>query len=320
MNESTPKISVIVPVYKAEAYLHRCVDSLLVQTFLDFEVLLVDDGSPDRSGEICDEYAHKDGRVRVFHKKNGGVSSARQCGMDNAQGEYTIHADPDDWVEPDMLEELYRKAKEEDVDMVICDFYEEMKDKTIYVCQQPSSLDHETVLCELFQQLHGSCWNKLVRRACYKEFGVRFPEELSFCEDLYVNACLVSRDIKIAYVDQAFYHYDQYTNEASLVHRPLEKNLQQEVLLYCLLQEKLDTYFPQISQELLYRQSYKVLHIGKTYLDTFQSDYSELKPFLSKRFIPLKTKILYWVAFNLSPKLVYYILRLHSRLRFMKCE
>ncbi len=81
-----PKISVIVPVYKAEKYLHRCVDSILAQTFTDFEVLLIDDGSPDRSGDICDEYAKKDSRVRVFHKENGGVSSARQYGIDNAQG------------------------------------------------------------------------------------------------------------------------------------------------------------------------------------------------------------------------------------------
>ena len=206
MNETTPKISVIVPVYKAEAYLHRCVDSILAQTFQDFEVLLIDDGSPDRSGEMCDEYARKDRRVRVFHKENGGVSSARQCGMDNAQGEYTIHADPDDWVEPDMLEELYRKAKEEDVDMVICDYYTEEKRKTKYIVQKPSALNHETVLCELFQQLHGSCWNKLVRRVCYQEYDIKFPVELSIREDLYVNVCLTARNIKVAYLHKAFYH------------------------------------------------------------------------------------------------------------------
>ena len=112
-NGIVPKISVIVPVYKAEAYLHRCIDSLLAQTFFDFEILLVDDGSPDRSGEICAEYARKDRRVRVFRKNNGGVSSARQCGIDNVVGEYSIHVDPDDWVEPTMLEELYEKAKKE---------------------------------------------------------------------------------------------------------------------------------------------------------------------------------------------------------------
>ena len=95
----TPSISVIVPVYRAEDYLERCVESLLSQTFPDFEILLVDDGSPDHSGAICDDYARKDDRIKVFHKLNGGVSSARQYGIDHAIGEYVIHADPDDWVE-----------------------------------------------------------------------------------------------------------------------------------------------------------------------------------------------------------------------------
>ena len=122
MKISAPKISVIVPVYKAEDYLHRCVDSILVQTFTDFELILVDDGSPDGSGVLCDKYAQIDKRVKVIHKENGGVASARQCGIDNACSEYTIHADPDDWVEPNMLEELYNKAKESKADMVICDF------------------------------------------------------------------------------------------------------------------------------------------------------------------------------------------------------
>ena len=112
-NITSPKISIIVPVYKAENYIHRCIKSLLSQTFTDFEILLINDGSPDKSGEICDEYAKSDKRIRVFHKENGGVSSARQCGIDNARGEYTIHVDPDDWVDPRMLEELYLKAVEE---------------------------------------------------------------------------------------------------------------------------------------------------------------------------------------------------------------
>ena len=85
-----PKVSIIVPVYKAEKYLNRCVDSILAQTFTDFELLLIDDGSPDRSGEICDEYAKKDSRIRVFHKKNGGVSSARNLGLDTSW-ENTLH-------------------------------------------------------------------------------------------------------------------------------------------------------------------------------------------------------------------------------------
>ncbi|MGN0202626.1 MAG: glycosyltransferase family 2 protein, partial [Candidatus Cryptobacteroides sp.] len=94
-----PKISVIVPVYNAESTIRRCVDSILAQTFTDFECLLIDDGSKDRSGEICDEYAAKDSRVRVFHKENGGVSSARNVGLDNAKGEWVTFVDSDDWID-----------------------------------------------------------------------------------------------------------------------------------------------------------------------------------------------------------------------------
>lgn len=215
----TPKISVIVPVYKAEKYLHRCVDSILSQTFQDFEVLLIDDGSPDRSGEICDEYAKRDSRVRVFHKKNGGVSSARQCGIDNALGEYTIHADPDDWVEPNMLEELYEKAKEDDADMVICDYYTNYKDKQVYCKQKPSALGHKTVLVEMFQHLHGSCCNKLVKRACYKDYNVKFPEKFNLYEDLFVNTSLLINPIKIVYLSKAFYHYMLYASNVSITKR-----------------------------------------------------------------------------------------------------
>ena len=232
MEKNEPKVSVIVPVYKAEKYLRKCVDSLLAQTFKDFEVLLVDDGSPDGSGVICDEYAKKDPRVRVFHKENGGVSSARQCGLDHARGEYTIHADPDDWVEPNMLEELYAKAKAEDADMVICDYYVNDRRGQRYVKQRPSALDHETVLRELFQQLHGSCWNKLVRRACYREYNVSFPLEFSFCEDLYTNTALLKHNkMRISYVSQAFYHYEQQVNINSLYRTYTISTFNQDVKL-----------------------------------------------------------------------------------------
>lgn len=109
MNKNNPLISIVVPVYKAENYLHRCVDSLLAQTFQDYEVLLIDDGSPDRSGVICDEYAQKDRRVRVFHKENGGVSSARNYGIEQASGNWITFVDSDDWVSYDFLEAFGNK-------------------------------------------------------------------------------------------------------------------------------------------------------------------------------------------------------------------
>lgn len=115
MNNSL--VSIIVPVYKAEKYIHQCIDSLLAQTYRNIEVILVDDGSPDHCGKICDEYAAKDSRVKVIHQQNGGVSVARQTGIDHATGEYSIHADPDDWVELNMIEELVAKAVSDNADM-----------------------------------------------------------------------------------------------------------------------------------------------------------------------------------------------------------
>ncbi len=227
-----PIISVIVPVYKAEKYLHRCVNSLLVQTFADFDIILVDDGSPDNSGVICDEYAQKDNRVKVIHKENGGVASARQCGIDNAVGEYTIHADPDDWVEPNMLQELYNKAKETDADMVICDYYEEFKNGQVYVKQEPNNLSDEAVLRELLlQRLHGSTCNKLIRKSKYTENDISFDPDIIRWEDLYIVCrILANTPVKIAYLNKAFYHYDQTINPNSIVRKTTMKGLQSQIL------------------------------------------------------------------------------------------
>lgn len=211
-----PAISVIVAVYKAEDYLRRCVDSLLCQTFPNFEVLLIDDGSPDRSGEICDEYAAKDSRVRVFHKENEGVSATRQFGIDHALGEYTIHADPDDWVESTMLERLYQMALKSNADLVMCDYFEVSGTKVKYIQQKPASLFHDDVLRDLFRTLHGSCGNKLVRLSCYAEYGVRFPENINYCEDLYTWLVLLQNPIKIVYLNSAFYYYDRSMNVNSI--------------------------------------------------------------------------------------------------------
>lgn len=213
-----PKITIIVPVYGAERYLYRCLDSIKAQTFTNWECILVDDGSKDRSGVICDEYAQKDSRFRVYHKENGGVSSARQYGMERmleSDSIYSIHADPDDWMEPDMLESLYQKAMETDADMVICDYFVNKKDKQYKVVQNPMSEKPLEVLGALFQRLHGSLWNKLIRTACYKNANAKFPIGLNYSEDFYVNVCLLQHMEKVAYLSNAYYHYDQYTNEIS---------------------------------------------------------------------------------------------------------
>lgn len=224
-----PKISVIVAVYNAEKYLHRSVDSLLAQTFRDFEILLVDDGSLDNSKQICDEYAVLDSRIRVFHKKNGGVSSTRQYGKERAQGDYIIHVDPDDWVELDMLEKLYQNALDTSADIVICDYFINTNIAQKYIRQAPSVLDANTVLIEFFRHLHGSCCNKLVRRKFCED--IYFPKDINFCEDLIFSVCLLKKKPQISYLPKAFYHY-QIDVEGSIVKSVDKSTINADLHLY----------------------------------------------------------------------------------------
>ena len=222
-------VSIIVPVYKAEKYIHQCIDSLLAQTYRNIEVILVDDGSPDNCGKICDEYAAKDYRVKVIHQQNGGVSVARQTGIDHATGEYSIHADPDDWVELNMIEELVAKAVADNADMVICDFYRESKSDRIHVCQNPGDdLSASAVLRKILsQQLHGSCCNKLVNRSRIEGIGFT-PEDLCILEDELYNIRILARKIKVSYLPKAFYHY-RVENEHSLCNTISEKSFKSKV-------------------------------------------------------------------------------------------
>ena len=210
-------ISVIVAVYAAEDFLARCLDCLLKQTMQNFEVILVDDGSKDSSGIICDEYEKKDPRIRCYHKENEGVSSARQKGLELARGEYVIHIDPDDWIEPTMLSKMYECAKKNNSDMVICDMIVESNHESRYESQQPSALDNKSVFIDLLTRIHGSCWNKLVRRTLFEKYDVKFPKNMVVWEDIYVNCLLCKNPINISYIPEALYHYDVAINANSLM-------------------------------------------------------------------------------------------------------
>lgn len=205
--------------------MHRCLDSILAQTFTDYEAILVDDGSSDKSGAICDDYADRDCRFKVIHQQNGGVSIARQVGLDAATGDYVIHADPDDWVEPDWLKCLHDEALASGADMVICDYEQVRLEKKIYCCQKPSSLTCEGMLQDLLNdKTWGVCWNKLIRRVCFQKYDVSFHPDMNLSEDLYVTCSLLLHDIKIGYIPKVLYHYDFYSNPCSMVrHWSLDK-------------------------------------------------------------------------------------------------
>lgn len=242
------KVSVILPVYNAATTITRMLDSLRDQTLVDFEVLMIDDGSTDNSGAILDEYAQKDNRFRVVHKKNEGVSAARQTGVELAQGEYVIHADSDDWVDQTMLEELYAKAENNDADVVICDFFSNTDTGQTLCKQRPSELKADVILRELFQQLHGSCWNKLVRQACYNKYNVRFPKGINHCEDLLFWAQLLQHnDVKVSYLPKAFYHY--YVNSNSITRHYTRSTYEMRLKYLTNLYEILSPKYKSIKQQ-----------------------------------------------------------------------
>lgn len=220
--EKHPEISVIVPVYNAEKYLHRCIDSILAQTFTDFELLLIDDGCTDKSGDICDEYATKDSRIRVFHKENGGVSSARNMGLNFAKGEYIQFIDSDDFIEKNMFEIVYNIR--ENADIVVTDYYMNTKKTEIYKKQTASS----DIITSIFEsKVFGALWNKFLKRSIIANSDLRFYNELDFCEDICFLCELqqrTSRSLIVKYINQAFYHYS--VTDSSLTRRSGIKQIQ----------------------------------------------------------------------------------------------
>ena len=170
---------------------------------------MIDDGSTDESGRILEEYSAKDKRFKVFHKLNEGVAMARQMGVDNAKGEFCIHADADDWMDPTMLEELYAKAKAEDADVVIADYFISSKHGETVCKQRPSELSPEQVLQDLFDnKLFGALWHKLVRTDLYRKYNARFFKGINHCEDLLIWVQLLQhQEVKVSYLPKAYYHY-----------------------------------------------------------------------------------------------------------------
>ena len=215
-----PVVSVVIPAFNAQKYLERCLNSFAGQTFKDFEVIIVDDGSIDQTGQIADSFAAKDSRFRVIHQNNQGVAAARQTGLDNASGEFVIHADSDDWVDSDMLEVLSQTARQEQADMVLCDMLIVHPGNIIeHWDQKPRSLDSIQLMGEMLYDIHGSLCNKLIRLSRLREYDINFVPGMNCAEDQYMVLRLLSHNIKVAYIAKSFYHYDRTQNESSIMNR-----------------------------------------------------------------------------------------------------
>lgn len=210
-----PLISVIVPVYKVEKYIHKCVESILVQTLTDFELLLVDDGSPDNCGEICDEYAKKDNRVIVIHKENGGLSEARNVAIDRAKGEYLTFIDSDDYVSDNHLETMYTALKKTDSDIALANitsFDDEGYDESLY---KPTNEMKTLVSKDVFTTINrpNAC-AKLYKKSIYSD--IRFPVGRLY-EDVFIWHDVLAKVSRIVLTGTNSYFY--YYRNDSIMHQ-----------------------------------------------------------------------------------------------------
>lgn len=214
MNEK-PKISVIVPVYNVSEWLQKFYDSLTAQTLTDYEVLIVDDGSADDSGSICDEFAKKDARFSVMHQKNSGAAAARNAALPLAKGEYVYFMDPDDWCEPTMLEDMYRMAKKHNLQMVITGFYNDIyykRDKfytelrnapnKIYGSQQEFRENFHKLLNASIMY---NPWNKLYERAYINEHNLKFED--TFWDDFIFILDFIKDVERVGSSPKKYYHF-----------------------------------------------------------------------------------------------------------------
>lgn len=202
-----PKISVIVPIFNVEKYLNQCLDSIIAQTFTDWECILIDDDSPDNSGKICDEYAEKDSRFIVIHQENAGSAEARNVGLKNAKGEYIICVDSDDWIEKNYLEELYNVAFENGADVVGCNLIREYPRKSVAIKILMPETTKECISSLLTGTLQGYLHVKLIKKNLLIENNISFIKGINMCEDLIFSVKVFYFAEKIFKVDTGLYHY-----------------------------------------------------------------------------------------------------------------
>ena len=211
-------ISIVVPVYNAERYLVECLESILHQLYPSFELILINDGSSDASGLICDEYAHKDSRVRVVHQENKGSSAARQVGFELSQGEYIVAIDADDWVDEQYLANMLQIMEREHADIVMSAYWYNRYGKDTYIANHASS-DEVAVWQKDF--INGTChaglWNKMLRKDILLSGKIIVPQH-SYFEDMAITISYIEQCKKLCYNPSATYHY-RYNND-SLTNTP----------------------------------------------------------------------------------------------------
>lgn len=222
---SSVAVTVTVPVYNTSQYLRESLDALAGQTLRSMEVILVDDGSTDNSGQICDEYAEKYPNFRVIHQKNGGLAAARRTGLTAARGEYVIVCDSDDWTEPEMYERLYAEASTSGADIVVCGYFADYPDGKsvplqVWFNENGGFVDNDDFL----RRGAGSSWLKLIKRSLFERSGASYEPGINMGEDALIIYKLMKGNPKIRQIRGNLYHYRRlpsggsYTNNVKMTH------------------------------------------------------------------------------------------------------
>lgn len=309
------KITIIVPIYKVEKYLAKCIDSILNQTFKEFELILVNDGSPDSCGEICEEYSIRDKRVKVIHKKNGGLSSARNAGINIARGEYIAFVDSDDFIHKNMYEILYTNAINTSSDIVICDYFivsekEIIQDESCQIKIQPKTFTNIEALRELYRDDRIKfvvAWNKLYKKSLFSK--LRYKEG-RIHEDEFIIHTILYECSKVSYLPVKLYFYLQTDN--SIIRSPY--NIKRLDRVYA-LRERVE-FFKKIKQlklqhhaELKYIQSlfanYKNIRmnnipLGKELIKLRLDLLTNISTLAKNPFYKKKEKLM-WLIFIVNP-------------------
>lgn len=293
---STPYLSVIVPIYNAESYLTQCLDSILAQTFTDFELLLIDDGSTDNSPDICERYAARDNRIRLFHKENGGHVSARQHGLHFAQGEYVAFVDSDDWIALSMYQKMCNAAKNSDADMICCGCIAVTSSKNIERKEfcAPGLYDKKALETHVYPQMlyHGSffhygvspqLWNKLFRRSLLEKYFFQVPLSVKLGEDALVTyICLLDADT-VCFLDECCYFYR--STGSSITHNMDQKRLLENHTLFDTFERIMP--HPCMERQLLYYYAYQsLLTLPSVFQNALKAGQNFKKDFLAECLYP----------------------------------
>lgn len=246
-------VSVTVPVYNTSKYLRKCLESLKAQTLDNIEFILVDDGSTDGSGAICDEYAKEDSRFKVIHQKNGGLAVARQTGLDSAIGEYIIVCDSDDWVEPDMYAKLYAKALSTKADIVMCQFFLEYptgeSKPHINIFNNLTGIDFIKEMMR--SSINNSSWVKLIRRNLFIKGNISYEPGINLGEDCLMIYKILQLNPQIEQIPDVLYHYRRDSNSQSYTNSLKMTHIYQTAFVHNWLKENYDNDI--YSRELYYK-------------------------------------------------------------------